>query len=294
VHSGVPSEWTAEPVLLGVMALGTVMWLVGRRRLLAHPETAGAFGWHEQWWYVPAYAGAAVSMAAAAFSPIDEYSVQLFWVHMVQHLILLMLVAPLLVAAAPWLPLWMSLPTSLRNAIERRVSMPLSFGIARRVLTASLFLILFVVGTWIWHWPALYDLALRNDIVHDYGEHNIFLLAGMLFWLQLIPSAPFSPLLPVTGRLLFLAFAVIQNVVLSVVIGFAGHALYEPYAGLVHRPGGLSALADQQLGAAIMWSVGDLPFVIALIALIMTWLARQIEAAAPDGDGAPLASGRVL
>jgi cytochrome c oxidase assembly factor CtaG len=65
------------------------------------------------------------------------------------------------------------------------------------------------------------------------------------------------------------------NVGLSIVLAFAQHPLYGPYAELGHRPGGISALADQQIGAGIMWAFGDLPLAIALALLIHGWLARQ-------------------
>jgi cytochrome c oxidase assembly factor CtaG len=79
--------------------------------------------------------------------------------------------------------------------------------------------------------------------------------------------------------------AIIQNVILSVILAFAGKPLYAPYAALAHRPGGLSALADQQLGASIMWSVGDLPFVIALVGLVMSVLYAQMDTDAREGTG---------
>jgi cytochrome c oxidase assembly factor CtaG len=214
-------------------------------------------------------------MIVASCSPIDVYSAQLFWVHMVQHLLLLMLVAPLLVSAAPWLPLWYGLPAGLRRRIEGPAGNWTSF-VAHR-WWAAVFLLVFIIGTWIWHAPRLYDLALNNDTVHDYGEHNTFLLAGILFWLQIIPSAPFRPLLGTLGRGAFLLIAIVQNVVLSMVLAFAGRPLYAPYVELSHRPGGLTALVDQQLGAAIMWSIGDLPFVIALIALVVNLLNDELS-----------------
>jgi cytochrome c oxidase assembly factor CtaG len=263
--------WTLDSAVLITIAIGTALWLRGRA-VLEGLAAAGEVGWTDRWWYVPSFVSALAVMIAASCSPIDAYSAQLFWVHMIQHLLLLMLVAPLLAAAAPWLPLWYGLPSTLRRGIER------TLGSSRRGRPrpgrwwAVVFLLLFIVGTWIWHLPNLYDLALSNDVVHDYGEHNTFLLVGVLFWLQIIPSAPFRPLLGTIGRGAFMLVAIAQNVVLSVVLAFAGRPLYTPYVDIAHRPGGLTALMDQQLGAAIMWSVGDLPFVIALVALVMTVL----------------------
>jgi cytochrome c oxidase assembly factor CtaG len=71
--------------------------------------------------------------------------------------------------------------------------------------------------------------------------------------------------------------AIAQNVVLAVLIGFAPAPLYAPYAHLVVMPGGLSALQDQQIGAGIMWTFGDLPFGIAFSMLVHRWLVSQSD-----------------
>jgi cytochrome c oxidase assembly factor CtaG len=278
---GLTAQWSADPAVLGTIAIGLFLWLRGRAVLRrGSPQS----GWSDRWWYVPSFLGALATMIVAACSPIDDLADTLFWVHMVQHLLLLMLVAPLLAAAAPWLPLWYGLPRALRRLAMSAHPLRDAFAGPAGAWWAPVFLVAFIAGTWLWHLPALYDAALGNEIVHDYGEHNTFLLVGLLFWLQIIPSAPFSPPLGTIGRGALLAVAVVQNVVLSIVLAVAPHPLYRPYAQLGHRPGGLTALMDQQIGAAIMWSVGDLPFIIAMIALVMNWLRSEMDEAQRD-DG---------
>ena len=95
----------------------------------------------------------------------------------------------------------------------------------------------------------------------------------------MIPSPPLSPRAGYIGRLGCLGFAIIQNVVLAILLAFSQVALYAPYAHLVTAPGGFTALQDQQLGAGIMWTFGDVPFLLAIGALILQWLAGQ-----PDSD----------
>ena len=130
---------------------------------------------------------------------------------------------------------------------------------------------------WAWHWPALYDLALTNATIHDWCEHLTFLAVSFLYWTQVIPSPPLRLRLGYLGRMVYLGVAIAQNVVLAVLLGFAPAPLYAPYAHLVSVPGGLSALADQRLGAGIMWTVGDFPFVGALCILGLLWLATQSD-----------------
>src|SRR6185437_5188873 len=135
---------------------------------------------------------------------------------------------------------------------------------------------LFVTGIWIWHWPPLYDLALLNGSIHDWLEHSTFLAVSVFFWAQIIPSPPVRMRMGYLGRMGCIAVAIIQNVILAALLGFAPQPLYAPYAHLALGPGGLTALQDQSLGAGIMWTVGDLPFGIAFSVLLHKWLTIQL------------------
>jgi cytochrome c oxidase assembly factor CtaG len=289
--------WTLDlPILIGTV-VGVVLYMRGlgwqhaaptsdsRSSALATRATTSSPSRSEEGWRLAAFLVALAALIAASCSPIDSYAGSLFWVHMIQHLLILVVVSPLFVVAAPWYPLWYGLPPFIRHVIQAGEDSALYRVLARAVWIVwrpSVCFALFVVGTWVWHYPALYDLALRNDVVHDYGEHNTFLLIGMAFWLQILPSPPVRAVLGSLGRAVLLLLAIVQNVILSVVLGFAPHPLYAPYAELLHRPGGLSAHADQQLGAAIMWSVGDLPFVIAIMWLVQRWLSAQMAEPADE------------
>jgi cytochrome c oxidase assembly factor CtaG len=96
-----------------------------------------------------------------------------------------------------------------------------------------------------------------------------------LFWIQVTGSSRAPSRLTYLHRIGYVASAMVTNVGLAIFLAFAQHPLYAPYAQLTHRPGGISALADQQIGAGIMWAAGDLPFAIALAVLIQRWLAAQ-------------------
>jgi putative membrane protein len=283
-------HWSVDPVLLGVLAAALALYLNGIRRRGAGGDGSTASGWGQR----AAFLSSVAAFLVAACSPLDYYSAYLFWAHMIQHLFLLVLVPALLVLGAPWLPIWNGLP----SAVRQRLKGPATAGLARPFrhryvgpACALASFLLFIAGMWLWHWPPLYDLALNNEIIHDYGEHNTFLLVGTLFWLQVIPSPPFRPALGYVGRGLYMLAAIAQNVVLSMIIGFAPTPLYAPYADLASRPGGISALVDQQAGAAIMWSVGDLPYALTLMILIQVWLYRQLQEPVDD-EPAALAAGR--
>lgn len=215
---------------------------------------------------------------------VDYFSGRLFWVHMVQHLFLLVIIAPLLVASAPLLPMWNGLPERVRRVLgalaKSKASKPFYYvgHSLRHPVVSSL---LMMVGMWIWHWPTLYDLALTNEVIHDWCEHLTFIAVSVIFWSQVIPSPPLYPRVGSIGRLACLGFAIIQNVVLAILLAFSPGALYAPYAHIVAAPGGFTALQDQQLGAGIMWTFGDVPFMIAIGFNIVQWLTTQSNSDQP-------------
>ena len=141
---------------------------------------------------------------------------------------------------------------------------------------------LLIAGIWVWHWPPLYDLALTNGAIHDWCEHLTFLAVSVLFWSQVIPSPSLRPRLGYLGRAGYLGIAIAQNVVLAALLGLAPVVLYAPYAHLAAASGGsFTALQDQQLGAGIMWTFGDLPFGIAFSVVLHRWFALQSDDSSP-------------
>jgi putative membrane protein len=241
---------------------------------------AGAYQWNSWLWRGTYFLGAIFAFILASSAPIDILSSRFLWVHMIQHLLILVVMAPLLVASAPLLPLWLGLPRSARRLVRASAMLKAGSVLNRMghwLRQPAVSCVLLVVGMWAWHWPALYELALTNAAIHDWCEHATFLAVSVLFWTQVIPSPPLHPRLGYLGRVGLVGIAIAQNVVLAAVIGFAQVPLYAPYAHLALGTGGLSALQDQQLGAGIMWTFGDVPFVIAFVALGLGWLASQSD-----------------
>ena len=238
---------------------------------------AGKYQWDSWFWRGTYFLGAIFIILLGDSAPVDILSSRFFWVHMIQHLLLLVVIAPLLVAAAPLLPLWLGLPGWARRLVKRLKAGRAFYRMGQWLRQPVISCGLLITGIWVWHWPALYDLALTNAAIHDWCEHTTFLAVSVLFWTQLIPSPPLRSRPGYLGRMGCVGIAIAQNVVLAVLIGFAQVPLYAPYAHLLQGPGGLSALQDQQLGAGIMWTLGDLPFGIALSVLLHRWLASQSD-----------------
>jgi putative membrane protein len=223
------------------------------------------------------YVALAIILIALS-SPLDSLSDRLFWAHMIQHLLLLVVAAPLIVLSQPWMSIWRPLPLGLRRKLARAVTRsrglaPLR-GLMRALTLPVVAWVVFNVNLVVWHMPGPYDATLSNPSLHVL-EHTTFLVFGILFWAQALGCPPARVRLSYWQRIAYLAAAAVPNIGLSMFVAFAQHPLYGHYAELAHRPGGITALVDQQLGAGIMWTAGDLPFAIAIGWLAHRWLSEH-------------------
>ncbi len=223
------------------------------------------------------YAGLA-SILVAVEPPMDGWADRYFSLHMIQHMLLISVAAPLLVIGAPWLAPWRLLPGRTRRAAARGVVHAAWSRSARRVahlLTApATVLVLFVADLWVWHLPAVYDLALRHQPIHDL-EHLLFLLTSVLLWAQVLDSPPFRARIE-NGfkRAGYLTLAMLGMWSLAVFLAYAPGSLYPFYASL-HGRGGISELLDQKLAAGVMWGPGSVSFAIADFVELYRWLGQE-------------------
>ena len=122
-----------------------------------------------------------------------------------------------------------------------------------------------------WHVPAAYDLTLRSQSVHEL-EHALFFVTGVLFWTSRGRLAAVPARLGWVWRAAFVTSGMLVGWVLAIVLAFATTPIYPAYAELPRRPGGLSALADQQIAAGVMWVPGSLAYTIAFVVFFYRWL----------------------
>jgi putative membrane protein len=262
-------DWSLDPPLVVVIDLAILYWL-GDRRTFAPARTRA----ERRWRSASFYAGLAV-LAIALSSPLEPLSEQLFWAHMVQHVLLLVVAPPLIVLARPWIRLWRSLPLGPRRSLAGSIAQGENMEWLRRL---SRFLgdplpsfVLFSGVLAAWHVPALFDATLRSGALHAL-EHTLFFLTALLFWKQVIDSPPLRASLGDAQRVAYLVGAMVVGWILAIVLAMAPQPLYGFYAHEASRPGGISALADQQLAAGIMWVPGSIAFVIVIFAYVHRWL----------------------
>ena len=262
-----PLTWPIEPwVLLGV-EVTAILYLWGSQHRVSPPSR----------WRALAFWSGLATIIVALDTPVETLARQLFWAHMTQHLLLIMVAAPLLVVAAPWLQIWRGLPLSIRRPLARTLVRHPALTGPRRVFAWSSApvgaFILSTVNLWFWHWPVAYDLTLRNHAIHHL-EHGLFLGLGIVFWAQVIDQHPFHARLPQLQRAVFVFGATIASWALAAVLAFATAPFYS-YAALPSRPGGISALTDQQFGAGIMWVPGSITYSIVFIACLYLWFREE-------------------
>jgi len=249
-------NWSFDPFVI-VVAVVVVWHEIGLRRLArrSRPERTRERRIRSLWFY-----GGLGVLLIAVDSPIDYWSSSYFIVHMVQHLLLMFAAPSLVVAGAPGQPLLDGLPGRAGQAVTRSV---LAGGWSRPVRALFRFLtgpvvavVIFNAVMVLWHLPAAFDLAENNQLVHIWLMHASFFLAGVLFWLQFIPSPPFRSRMPVLGRAAALLATNVVMIVIAMALSiFATHSVYSVYD---HVPGvTLPPFADQQIGAAILWVCGD-------------------------------------
>ena len=271
-----PSNWPLGWPLAAIVAAG-MLYAHGGRMSATASDAA------KRWRGAAFYAGLA-TLALAVGSPVDAYAGELFWVHMVQHVLLMMVAPPLLLLGRPWPRLVRPLPLEVRRPIARGVLAGSTLAPVRRAfrrLAAPLpSFALFNATLLLWHLPALYDLTLRSTLVHDL-EHALFFGTALLFWVHLVPGASGRPQLGDGARVVYGTAALLVSWILAVVLGLAPEPVYGAYAALAQRPGGLSALGDQQLAAGVMWVPGSVPYCIVLAVAALRWLDPATGARRP-------------
>ncbi len=264
-----PSElagsWTFEPGLVAALALTGVVYGRGLARLGRRSPSAARAGRA-----VAFYSGLAV-LAVALMSPLEALAAALFSGHMVQHLLLMVVAAPLLVAARPTATLVAGLPAAGREMVHRAGAGGIR-GAGRTLLNPVVVWIIGAVVLWAWHMPALYEAALTHDALHVL-EHLSFLGAALLFWSVVLGSGARRGVPRPVAALLVFANGV-QSSALGAVLLFAGSVLY-PVHTAGSRAWDVTPLADQQLAGALMWGPPGILYVVTLGWLLVRWFAEM-------------------
>jgi putative membrane protein len=281
-----PLAWIGGPALLWVLTAALLYWLGGRKNRRA-PRAADR-------WRTTAFAAGLLTILVAVDSPIDELADRLFWVHMVQHILLIGVAPPLLALARPWTRMWRGIPVDYRRPAAREITTGPGWAPLHRAAAFAggplVSWLIFNVTFCAWHLPVLYDAALRWPLVHAL-EHFVFFATALLFWTRVIYSPPWRSPLGEPAKLAYLGSTLVVGWVLAVVLALATSPLYSAYAEEASRPGQISALTDQQLAAGVMWVPGSLAYTIAIVVIAYRWLEPRNDRGRPGAPAKALPRG---
>jgi putative membrane protein len=260
------SAWNGSAFLLLALAVTLIVYLLGIRNVW---QQAG-IGRGVTVLHCLTFIGALLALVVALISPLDAWSSALFSAHMVQHFVLILAAAPLLVLSNfPLVMLW-ALPRHRAQMLGKGWNQAHSLHRAWHTVSHPVMAwMLFAAMLWLWHLPMLYEAALHDETVHSI-EHLSFLLSAMLFWwIILNPSRPKHIRYGVAIPYLFTT--ALHSGILGALMTFTAQPWYSFYAASV-IPWELSALQDQQLGGLIMWLPGSAVLMLLAILYFGLWL----------------------
>jgi putative membrane protein len=209
-------------------------------------------------WY---FAAGWVALFLALLSPIDTLSSLLFVMHMTQHMLLVMVAAPLLL---------LGLPAPFLYPLTENVKLKMALAWCTHPFIAF---VLYNAILLAWHAPALYEAALRNDTIHDL-EHALFFYTALLSWWPLLSPLRELPRLSYPAQLLYIFLIAIPAGILSAFLLFSNEVFYPTYES-GPRLLGLSALADQQAAALVMMLPGKAIYLVALTVVFFIWFNQE-------------------
>jgi putative membrane protein len=286
-HDGAPPEphdlwtaWSAEPLVLAGLLFGFALYSAGVSRVW---KRAGA-GHGVTTRQIAAFGAGWLTLWIALVSPLDALSSALFSAHMAQHLLLILVAAPLFVLARPLAAFSWGLPAGPRLGIARS---PWAHRAARRLRWLALPAIawtLHALTLWAWHLPALYDWALESAAAHAL-EHAAFFGTALLFWAAILRPSRHG--MGYAAAILYVFTMGLQSALLGALITFASTPWYATYATTTSA-WGLSPLEDQQLAGAIMWAPAGLAYVIVVVAhtaAALRDIEERLDGQPASGDG---------
>jgi putative membrane protein len=256
-------RWTFTPWLWAGLGSSVALYargyLVLRRRLGA-PLRRGSLR-------ATYFALAISTLVLALLSPLDAWSDQLFSAHMIQHELLMLIAAPLLVLARPLEPYFWSLPETARVRTLALIRRPAFDWTFHALTTPGVALLLHGLVRWVWHVPVLFEACLRNETLHGF-QHATFFLTAMLFWWALLQG--------IHGRhgygvaVVFVFATALHTGALGALITFAKHPWYPTQTAA----SSMEPLTDQQLAGFLMWIVAGTWLTGLGLALFVTWIGQ--------------------
>jgi cytochrome c oxidase assembly factor CtaG len=256
-------SWRFDPIIVLPLAAAAALYVRGVMRIRAARPSFPR-------WRTACFLSSLGVFYLALQSPIEAYSDRLFSVHMVQHLLLTMVAAPLLVLGTPVVLALRASTGSFRGRVLVPVlhSRPAAL-LSHPVVSWSLF----TIALWASHFTNLYEAALANETVHGL-EHILYITTGVLFWRPVVGRETGPSRITHPARLLYLFLAMPQMALLGLAIYSSDQVLYPHYI-VTTSALGTSALADQHLAGAFMWIASMVLMLPAMAFVLFDWMRKE-------------------
>ncbi len=276
-HEGEPPEphdllasWSWDPGIVIPLLITGVLYAVGVARLWRGASTGRGI----RRWETVCFALGWLALVVALVSPVHPIGEVLFAAHMVQHELLMLVAAPLLVLGRPLIPFLWALPISWRRALGR-VGMLAPVRRSWSTLTSPLAAwTIHAAALWLWHIPTLFQAATRNELVHTL-QHVSFLGSALLFCWAIVHGG--EGRLGYGAAVLYVFTTAVHSSILGAFLTFSSTVWYPIYEHST-AAWGLTPLEDQQLGGLIMWVPAGVVYLAAALVFFASWL----RASGPD------------
>nr|WP_179283283.1 cytochrome c oxidase assembly protein [Bordetella genomosp. 9] len=273
--NGQPALYTApEPWVVGLLLLSLLLYLAGYLRLRARrahdPEPNE--GDQARFRQLLAFLGGWLALCVALVSPLDTLSSLMFSAHMVQHEMLMIVAAPLLVIGRP-LAVWLwAFPHAWRRPVAHAWRWRPLLSVWHLLTGALVAWLLHAAALWLWHVPRFFQAALADPTIHAW-QHASFLASALLFWWPIFGMPRRAA--PGGYAMLALFTTMVHTGALGALLTLAPGLWYpayiEPAAAL-----GIDPLRDQQLGGLVMWVPGGLAYLIGGLYVAWRWLEQPV------------------
>ena len=204
-----------------------------------------------------------VVLVVALLSPLHHLSESLFSAHMIQHELLMVVAAPLIVIGRPTPFLLWGLPRKARTLAGSLLSVEPTPLAAFLLHSAAL---------WVWHYPKFFDASVTNDFVHAL-QHLSFFGTALIFWWAIFYSRARKG--GEGNAIVYLFLTGIHTTLLGALLSFTDSVTYTAYNDAGTHLWGLTVNEDRQLGGIIMWVPGGIVYMVAALALMMKWISES-------------------
>ncbi len=256
------TQFNFVPVALILVALALYLWAVHRTNVV-HPRHPWPLA------KTLAFVGALVATAVAICSSVGVYDSELFWDHMVQHLLLIMVAAPLFAIASPLDLAWRSTTGTAHLVVTEVLRSPVAKFFGHPAVAFVLYAVFIPVS----HLTSWYNLTLEHESIHN-AEHLAFLVVGYLFWRQIFGSDPNKYRLHPALQFFYLFLAIPIDTFTGLSLTGATRELFPAYLA-THRTWGPSYVVDLHAGGSIMWVVGDTLMLWPMIPVALRWMHME-------------------